>query len=217
MLFLQDNINRASLVLSSLKLLYPTTKAHLLAANPWELLVATILSAQCTDERVNKVTPELFRLWKTPQAMAQASVADIEICIHSLGFFHNKAKNIHACAKILAEKFNSEVPADFNALVKLPGVGRKTASVVLWNAYGLNEGIAIDTHVARISLRLGLTSSTDPKKAEQELMKILDQSEWGNYNHRLVSFGRELCSARSAQCNICPMASFCPKIGVQGK
>lgn len=201
-------------VLSELAALYPDPRPHLMATSPWELLVATVLSAQCTDERVNKVTPELFRRWKGPEAMADASIAELEECIHSVGLFHSKAKNLKACAAMLVTEFKGELPRTLEQLIKLPGVGRKTANVVLWGAYGLNCGLAVDTHVARISLRLGFTSGKEPEKAERELMKLLPQAEWGNYNHRMVSFGRDVCKARSPECKTCVMSAWCPQLGV---
>ena len=201
-------------VLAELAGLYPDPKPHLLSASPWELLVATMLSAQCTDERVNKVTPELFKRWSGPKLMAEADISELEECIHSVGLFHSKAKNLKACAAMLVKEFDCSLPQTLEQLIKLPGVGRKTANVVLWGAYGLNCGLAVDTHVARISLRLGFTSSKDPEKAERELMNILPQAEWGNYNHRMVSFGRDVCKARSPECEVCVMSDWCPKIGV---
>ncbi|SHN61716.1 endonuclease III [Desulfovibrio litoralis] len=211
---LKNKKQKASLVLAELKALYPEIVRHLKANNPWELLIATILSAQCTDARVNQVTPFLFERWKTPSKMGKADLTELEKSIYSLGFYLNKAKNIQECSRLLESNFNSQVPKTLEELITLPGVGRKTASVVLWNAYGINAGIAIDTHVARISWRLGLTSSQEPIKAERELMLILPQKEWGVYNHRMVSFGRDVCTARSPKCLKCSMQNFCVKNGV---
>ena len=193
---------------------YPTPQTHLYANSPWELLVAVILSAQCTDERVNKVTPELFRLWPTPAHLAEAPIEDVEACIRSTGFFRNKAKNIVASAQRVSHVFGGEVPATMADLLTLPGVARKTANVVLWTAYGKNEGIAVDTHVSRITQRLGLCVGPEPEKVERELMALFPQEEWGNVNHRLVWFGRHVCDARKPLCDSCEFAPWCPRVGV---
>lgn len=190
---------------------YPISATMLNFANPWELLVATVLAAQCTDARVNLVTPELFRRWPDAAALALAPLPELETIIHSTGFFHNKAKNLIACAKILTEKHQGEMPRSIDELVKLPGVARKTANVILFGAFGINEGIAVDTHVRRISYRLGLTDSQDPVLIERHLMELFAQEEWGNINLRMVSFGRDICKARGALCSVCELAEFCPK------
>ena len=201
---------RADRILELLKKRYPSIRPHLAAGNGWELLVATVLAAQCTDARVNLVTPELFRRWPTPAALAQAGQEELESVIHSTGFYHNKAANLIAAAKRVSEVYGGSVPQSLSELVTLPGVARKTANVVLWGAFGINEGLAVDTHVGRIARRLGLTGSTDPVRVEKDLMRLFPQEEWGGINHRLVWFGREICPARSPHCSCCEMAVFCP-------
>lgn len=202
----------AEAVLERLKLRYPEPQTHLTASSPWELMIATVLAAQCTDERVNKVTPELFRCWPGPAELAQAAQEDVESVIRSTGFYHNKAANIIANAQRLMEHYNGEVPRTLAELITLPGVARKTANVVLWGAFGLNEGLAVDTHVGRIARRLGLTAHEDPVKAEKDLMELFPCEEWGNVNHRLVWFGRHVCAARSPLCQQCEMSGFCPEV-----
>ncbi|MBQ7585825.1 MAG: endonuclease III [Desulfovibrionaceae bacterium] len=165
-------------VLSYLQKLYPHPKTNLNADNPWQLLVATILSAQCTDERVNKLTPALFAKWPDPYALAKAKPLELEEVIKPAGFYHHKAKNLLGCAQRVVEVFKGEVPKSLEALITLPGVARKTANCVLWGAYSLNEGIAIDTHVKRISYRLGLTCSQKPEEIEIDLMRLFPQDEW---------------------------------------
>lgn len=201
-------------VVALLALRYPTPETHLYANSPWELLVAVILSAQCTDERVNKVTPELFRRWPTPAHLAEAPLEEVEECIRSTGFFRNKAKNIVASARRVSGVFGGEVPNTMADLLSLAGVARKTANVVLWTAYGKNEGIAVDTHVSRITQRLGLSVGPEPEKVEKELMALFPQEEWGNVNHRLVWFGRHVCDARKPLCHACEFAPWCPRVGV---
>jgi endonuclease-3 len=178
------------------------------------LLVATILSAQCTDERVNMVTPELFRRWPTAAEMARAPTKQLETVIQSTGFFRNKAKNIKAASLAIVDQHNGEVPRDMDQLVALPGVGRKTANVVLGTAFGLATGVVVDTHVTRVSRRLGLTEHTDPVKIEQDLMQIVPKSEWVDFAHRMIHHGRQICTARKPKCPECSMNKFCPKIGV---
>jgi endonuclease-3 len=180
----------------------------------FELLVATILSAQCTDERVNKVTPGLFRKYPDAHAFAVAPQADIEKAIQSTGFFRNKAKNIKACSQALVEKYDGRVPDELDELVELAGVGRKTANVVLGVAFGKAAGVVVDTHVGRISRRLGLTEHDDPNKVEADLMALLPQKEWINFAHRLIHHGRQICTARKPHCDACMLAELCPKIGV---
>lgn len=202
---------QAKKVQEGLQKRYPQPETHLHHETPWQLLVATVLSAQCTDARVNMVTPALFAKWKDPFALAKANIKDVEEVIKSTGFYHNKAKNIVAGAKFLVENYNGEVPRTMEELVKVAGVARKTANVVLYTAYGINEGIAVDTHVKRISYRLGLTDSQDPVQVEKDLMELFPQKEWGNVNHRLVWFGRHVCEARNPQCDECEFAVICPK------
>lgn len=199
-------------ITSGLREYYPDIKCHLNFCNPWQLLVATVLSAQCTDARVNQITPEFFRLWPSPLMLAKADLKDIEQVIHSSGLFRSKAKNLLACAKKLADKYNGEVPCNMEDLIKLPGVARKTANVVLFGAFGQSSGIAVDTHVKRISFRLGLTNNIEPLKIEKDLMKLFPQDEWGLLNIRMVQFGRDICRARNPQCTDCKFNHFCPQL-----
>lgn len=201
----------AALVSGTLARLYPLSEASLEFRNPWQLLQATILAAQCADARVNTVTPELFRRWPRPEDLANAPLEEIEALIRPTGFYHNKAKSLKACAKILAEKFNGELPKSMEELVKLPGVARKTANVVLFGGFGINEGIAVDTHVRRISFRLGLTASQDPLVIERDLTALFPRPEWGVLNLRMVAFGRDICKARKPACQACPLDPACPK------
>jgi len=193
---------------------YPDVTCALENESAFELLIATILSAQCTDERVNMVTPELFRRWPTPAAMAAAPIEALEKVIHSTGFYRNKAKNIKACSKELADKHDGEVPRDIDEMVSLPGVGRKTANVVLGTCYGMATGVVVDTHVTRISNRLGLTKHTDATKIEKDLMQLVPQDQWVDFAHRMIHHGRRICTARKPKCPDCSMQGFCPKIGV---
>jgi endonuclease III len=193
---------------------YATATCALNFETPFQLLIATILSAQCTDERVNIVTRELFAKCPTAQQMAALSQAELERIIQSAGFFRNKAKNILACSKRLVEEFGGEVPKTLEALITLPGVGRKTANVVLGTAFGIPSGVVVDTHVARLTGRMGLTKSTDPVKIEQDLMAILPQKEWIDFSHRLIHHGRRICGARKPDCEHCGLRDACPKIGV---
>jgi endonuclease III len=205
---------RAQTVLTRLKERYPQTRSALDWEVAWELLTATVLAAQCTDERVNKVTPELFRRWPTLQDMAGADVAEVEEVVHSTGFFRQKAKNLIASARLVMEHHNGELPRTMAELTTLPGVARKTANIVLSNAFGIHEGIAVDTHVKRLSFRLGLTKAKDPVRIEQDLIPLIPREEWGEINHLLVYFGREVCNARSPKCDTCPLGDFCPRYGV---
>lgn len=204
----------AELVVDALRAAYNDAECALRHDSPFQLLVATILSAQCTDERVNLVTPALFARCPTPAAMAKIPLPELETIIQSTGFFRNKAKNLKACAQGLVESHGGEVPQDLESLVKLPGVGRKTANVVLGTAFGLPTGVVVDTHVQRISQRLGLTRNTDPVRIEQDLMGLLPADEWINYSHRMIHHGRQICKARKPLCDRCPLAHFCPRIGV---
>ena len=191
-----------------LKSIYPHVKTQLSHKNPFELLVATILSAQCTDVQVNRVTPVLFKQLATPADFARAPLAQIEKIIHSTGFFHNKAKNIKNCAARLVEKHNDQVPQTLEDLVKLPGVGRKTANVVLSAAFGV-AGMVVDTHVARISQRLALTRHSDPVKIEFDLMEIIPKKDWNHFGLRLIYFGRAVCKARKPLCPSCALIPHC--------
>jgi endonuclease-3 len=199
---------RIANILKTLKRIYPDVKTQLHYRNPFELLVATILSAQCTDKQVNSVTQVLFDRLKTPDDFARVSQEMIEDLIHSTGFFRNKAKNIQNCARMLVEKYNGEVPKTLHELVRLPGVGRKTANVVLGAAFG-TPGVVVDTHVGRISQRLGLTGNKDPIKIELDLMQVIPQKEWNDFSLRLIYFGRETCKARKPACPTCPLYKWC--------
>jgi endonuclease-3 len=194
--------------------LYPEAVCALHFENPLQLLVATILSAQCTDARVNLVTPALFERYKTAQDFATCDIADLEQLIKSTGFFRNKAKNIRGCCQAIVEKFNGNVPQTLDELVGLPGIGRKTANVVLGNAFE-TPGITVDTHVGRLSRRMGLTRHQDPVKVEYSLMEIVPQAEWTNFSHRLILHGRNVCIARKPRCETCAVAALCPKVGVK--
>ena len=212
-----EKTKRAATILELLKKRYPEPETMLTHENPWELMIATILAAQCTDARVNTITPELFRRWPGPAEMMLAPVEEVESVIRPTGFYHNKAKNIIGAGRRVTEAFGGEVPQTIEELITIPGVARKTANVVLWGAFGINHGLAVDTHVKRISFRLGLTKNTDPVKIEQDLMKIFPQSEWGDVNHRLVWFGRDVCDARKPVCESCELAELCPRCGVKKK
>ncbi len=190
--------------------LYPSPQCGLNFKNPFELLIATILSAQCTDVRVNMVTPALFARFPDPATMAEAPIEELEKLIYTTGFYHNKAKSLLGASRRLVEQHAGQVPATMPELLKLPGVARKTASVVLGNAFGLNEGIAVDTHVTRLVGRLGLSSSTTPEKIEQDLMQLAPRQEWTNLSHRLIWHGRTTCEARKPRCGACRLAPFCP-------
>ncbi len=196
---------------------YADAECALVHNSPLQLLVATILSAQCTDQRVNMVTPGLFARFPTAEALANASQAELEHEIQSTGFFRNKAKNIKACCRDLVEQHGGEVPRDLPSLVRLAGVGRKTANVVLGTAYGIASGVVVDTHVARLSKRLGLTRATQPEKIEQDLIAVLPEDEWVNFSHRMIHHGRRICVARKPRCGDCLMNAICPKVGVTEK
>jgi endonuclease-3 len=200
-------------ILEILAKLYPDATCALHYENPLHLLIATILSAQCTDVRVNMVTPALFARFPDASAFAQADIGELEKAIQSTGFFRNKAKNIKACCKILVERHGGEVPGTMEELVPLPGIGRKTANVVLGNAFDV-PGITVDTHVGRLSRRLGLTENEDPVKVEHDLMEIIPKKEWTPFSHRLIFHGRQVCFARKPNCAGCALAKVCPKIGV---
>ncbi len=193
---------------------YADAECALHYSSPLELLIATILSAQCTDERVNMVTPELFRRFPSAEDLAGAPLSEIERIIQSTGFFRNKAKNIKECCRRLVEEHAGKVPQDLEALVRLPGIGRKTANVVLGTAFGIPSGVVVDTHVGRLSIRLGLTNQTDPVKVERDLMALLPRREWIAFSHRMIHHGRRICVARNPKCEICPLSDICPKIGV---
>jgi len=206
---------RVSEIIKRLNREYPHAKIALKFSNPLEILVATILSAQCTDERVNKVTETLFKKYRTARDYAGANLKKFEQEIRSTGFYHNKAKNIINAAKIILEKFGGKVPDTMEGLMSLPGVARKTANIVLGNAYGKVEGIAVDTHVRRLSQRLGLSKSDDPVKIEQDLMEIVPGDEWFRISYVLIDHGRKICDARKPLCDKCILNDICPKIGVK--
>ncbi|HEX7675420.1 MAG TPA: endonuclease III [Bdellovibrio sp.] len=197
-----------------LKRYYPDAHCALNFSNPWELLVATALSAQCTDERVNLTTPALFKRCPTPQAMVKTPIRDIEEMIRSCGFYKNKAKNLKSCAATLVEKYKGEVPQNLEALVELGGVGRKTANVVLGNAFGIPSGIVVDTHVTRLSNRLGWVDTENAVLIEKELIEEVPQEDWIMLSHWLISHGRAICKARKPDCSHCFLEETCPKRGV---
>lgn len=202
------------IVLKLLKRYYPDAHCALHHGNAFELVIATSLSAQCTDERVNLVTPALFKKYPTPQALAAAKVGDIESLIKSVNFYKNKAKNLQKMAAVLVEKHHGEVPRTMEELVELAGVGRKTANVVLGNAFNLPLGIVVDTHVARLSNRLGWVRSQDPVAIEQSLCKIIPEDRWVQISHELIFHGRQICKARTPLCEKCFLFEYCPRIGV---
>jgi len=201
-------------ILRLLRKQYPDAECALNYETPVQLLVATILSAQCTDERVNIVTAELFRRYPTAPDLARAPLRSLEKLVKSAGFYRNKAKNIKGCCTALVERYDGEVPQDLEALVELSGVGRKTANVVLGTAFGLATGVVVDTHVSRISRRLGLTRQKDPVKIERDLIEHLPRKEWVMYSHRVIHHGRQVCKARKADCENCKLKDVCPRIGV---
>lgn len=201
---------RALKVIELLEKEFPDAKVALHYANPLELLVATILSAQCTDERVNMVTKTLFKKYTKPEDYAKADIKELEQEIRSTGFYHNKAKNIQNSNRLLVDKFNSKVPKTMDELLELPGVARKTANIVLSNAYGIVEGIAVDTHVRRLSQRLGLTQNEDPNKIETDLMQIVPEEEWARITDLLIFHGRKICMAKKPICDICVLNKICP-------
>jgi endonuclease-3 len=193
---------------------YPDAHCALNYANPLQLLIATILAAQCTDERVNRITPALFARYPDAQTFAAADQDELETMIHSTGFFRNKAKNIIACCRQLVKKHGGEVPRTMEELVPLPGVGRKTANVLLGNCFDVT-GIVVDTHVGRLSQRMGLTRHVDPVKIERDLMELLPRKEWTMFAHRMIFHGRQVCHARKPLCEECPLTDICPRQGVE--
>lgn len=201
---------RASAILARLIELYPEPECALRHSNPFELLIATILSAQCTDERVNIVTADLFRKYRQPADYLKVPLTELEQDIRSTGFYHNKAKNIQGAAAGIVELHNNQVPQDMEALRALPGVGRKTANVVLGNAFGIASGVVVDTHVTRLSQRLGFTKESNAEKIEVELAQLIPESEWINFSHRLIAHGRQVCNARKPLCSQCALADLCP-------
>jgi len=204
---------RTQQIIAGLKQAYPDAHCELNYRNPLELLIATILSAQCTDKQVNLVTAELFQKYRRAEDFANATQAQLEGDVRRIGFFRNKAKNIRACCQKLLERHAGEVPRTMDELTALDGVGRKTANVVLGNAFGINVGVVVDTHVARLSQRLGLTRETTPEKIEQDLVKLVPQTEWTRFSHWLIWHGRRRCSARKPDCAGCELAALCPSRG----
>ena len=205
---------RAREILVRLKILYPDATCSLNYQTPVQLLVATILSAQCTDERVNQVTPALFSKFPDAAALANADLSELEASVRSTGFYRNKAKNIQGACQMIVQEFGGQVPKRMDLLLKLPGVARKTANVVLAHAYGINAGVTVDTHVKRLSQRLGLTEHTDPIRIEQDLMRLLPQEEWENWSIRLIYHGRAICKARNPACAACELAELCPSANI---
>ena len=205
---------RAGAILAALPKIYPDAHCELNHRNPLELLIATILSAQCTDKRVNLVTAELFKKYRSAADFAVAPLADLEEAVKTTGFFRNKAKNIQACCRQLVEQHGGEVPRSMDELTALAGAGRKTANVVLGNAFGINVGVVVDTHVARLSQRLGLTRETTPEKIEADLMKLAPQAQWTLFSHWLIWHGRRRCDARKPDCTACELQTLCPRTGV---
>lgn len=201
---------RALEILIRLKRLYPEAPCTLNYETPLQLMVATILSAQCTDERVNQVTPELFNKFPDAAAFAAANVEDIETLVRSTGFFRNKAKNIQGACRMIMAEFGGVVPKRMEELLKLPGVARKTANVILAHAYDIHQGVTVDTHVKRLSQRLGLTEHTDPVRIERDLMRIVPQEDWEHWSIRLIYHGRAICKARKPECEACILADLCP-------
>ena len=212
---LKQRRNQAKKIVRQLKRDYPDAVCALNYETPVQLLVATILSAQCTDERVNIVTAKLFKRYPTAEKLAAAPIRSLEKLVQSAGFYRNKAKNIKACCQSLVSEYGGQVPRDMAALVQLAGVGRKTANVVLGTAYGLPTGVVVDTHVGRLSRRMGLTTKKDAVQVERELMEILPSKEWIDYSHRMIYHGRAICKARKPDCEACTFERFCPQIGVE--
>ena len=201
--------DRVAAILKGLDEAYPDVECALTHRSPWELLVATILSAQCTDVRVNMVTPELFRRFPTPAAMAKATLPELEVLIRTTGFFRNKAKSIQGAARKIVNEFNGQVPQTLAELIMIPGAARKTANVVLGVCFGKAEGVVVDTHVFRIARRLGLAKSETAEKVEQELMQILQQNRWIAFSHQLIHHGRQVCDARKPKCDRCNLEQLC--------
>ena len=206
---------RMAKIIAVLDRTYPGAHCELNFRNPLELLVATILSAQCTDKRVNMVTAELFKKYRNAKDFADASLTELEEAVKSTGFYRNKAKNIQACCQMLVERFGGEVPRTMDELTPLAGVGRKTANVVLGNAFGINVGVVVDTHVTRLGNRLGLVKGTDAVKIEQELIKLVPQPQWTLFSHWLIWHGRRRCDARKPACAECEIRELCPQLGLK--
>ena len=193
-----------------LAIAYPDAHCELDHRNAFELAVATVLSAQCTDKRVNMVTPDLFRRWPSAESLAAAPIGEIEAVIRSTGFFRNKAKSIQGLARMVVAQHGGVLPRTMDALIDLPGIGRKTANVVLGNAFGMNEGVVVDTHVARLSMRFGLTKETDAVRIERALMPLFERESWAQLSHLMIWHGRRTCDARAPKCNDCVLVDICP-------
>jgi len=206
---------RAAVIVRLLRRHYPNATCSLDFQTPLELLVATILSAQCTDERVNIVTKDLFRKYRSAADYAQAPLAELEKDIQSTGFYRNKAKNIQSCCRLLVPQYEGQVPQNIEQLVELPGIGRKTANVILGTAFGIASGVVVDTHVTRLSHRLGLSQHKDAEKIENDLMAVIPGKEWIAFSHRMIQHGRKICIARKPKCDACVLRADCPKIGVE--
>ncbi len=211
---LAEKKERVKSIIRVLQKIFPEAECALHHESAFQLLVATILSAQCTDERVNQSTPELFRKYPDAAGLAASSQEDVERIVRPLGFFRNKAANIRGMAQGLVDRFDGEIPQDLEQLVSLPGVGRKTASVVLGTWFGIPSGVVVDTHVRRITNLLGLTTSQNPEIIERDLMQIVPKSEWINFSHRLIHHGRRTCIARRPKCSECSLLEYCPRIGL---
>ena len=211
----QTKAARAKKIIAALRKTYPDAHCELNYSNPLELLIATVLSAQCTDKRVNLVTVELFRKHRTAADYANAKTDELEQDIKTTGFFRNKARNLQACCRKLVEQHGGKVPRTMEELTHLDGVGRKTANVVLGNAYGINAGIVVDTHVARLSQRLGITREKTPEKIEQELMKLVPRAQWTMFSHWLIWHGRRRCYARNPDCLNCEIKTLCQRVGLK--
>lgn len=209
-----DPKQRVRPIIAVLARAYPDAECALHHDNAFQLLVATILSAQCTDVRVNMVTPELFRRYPTSEKLAQAPQSDVEKIIKSTGFFRAKATNLRGMAQAVVRDHGGKIPQTLDELIKLPGVGRKTANVVLGTVFGIASGVVVDTHVKRITYLLGLTKHTDVAKIEQDLMALLPRKEWVNFSHRLIHHGRRICIARRPKCPECPLLKLCPRVGL---
>jgi endonuclease-3 len=212
---LQTKTARLKKIIAGFQKTYPAAHCELTCANPLQLLVAVILSAQCTDKRVNMITPELFKKYRSAADFADAPRAELEQFIKSAGFFRSKAKNIQNCCRKLVERHGGEVPRTMEELIQLDGVGRKTANVVLGNAFGINVGVVVDTHIMRLSHRLGLTTHRTPEKIEPDLMKLVPQKKWTLFSHLLIWHGRRRCFARKPDCENCEIKKICPQIGVK--
>ena len=199
----------ALIILNILRKFYPDAKCSLDFETPFQIVIAVMLSAQCTDERVNKTTPILFKDYGTPEKLSKINLSKLEEIIHPCGFYKNKAKNALACSKELVEKYNSEVPNDMEKLMKLPGIGRKSANVIMLEAFNNAQGIAVDTHCRRISNKIGFSNKKDPEKIEQDLLKLFKKEDWVDVNHLFVWHGRYTCTARTPKCDKCPIKNYC--------